>query len=153
MPVWLARAGLGVGAALLKKHLKEKGKELVGEARKKAIAKLAKKQKKKKEKEKEKEPKDEKKKESPLKKGTVYLYRSISKKRKEEESAVKKRQATNKPKSISEEEIAKLKNEGKVTRIPEGEPTRRGAGASTQKMRKLTPQQYHKYKNYMREFE
>ncbi|SVE20516.1 uncharacterized protein METZ01_LOCUS473370, partial [marine metagenome] len=124
---------------------------LVGEARKKAIAKLAKKQKKKKEK--EKEPKDEKKKESPLKKGTVYLYRSISKKRKEEERAVKKRQATNKPKSISEEEIAKLKKEGKVTRIPEGEPTRRGAGAPTQKMRKLTPQQYNKYMKYMREFE
>ena len=41
-PPWLARAGLGVGAALLKKRLKGKGKELVGEARKKAIAKLAK---------------------------------------------------------------------------------------------------------------
>jgi hypothetical protein len=43
MPAWLARVSLGAGAALLKKHLKEKGKELVGEARKKAIAKLAKK--------------------------------------------------------------------------------------------------------------
>ena len=50
MPAWLARAGLGAGATLLKKHLKEKGKELVGEARKKAIAKLAKRKRKKDEK-------------------------------------------------------------------------------------------------------
>ena len=41
MPAWLARVSLGAGAALLKKHLKEKGKELVGKARKKAIAKLS----------------------------------------------------------------------------------------------------------------
>ena len=59
MPVWLARIGMAGGAALLKKHLKEKGKELVGEARKKAIAKLAKKTKKK-EKKKEKKKKDKK---------------------------------------------------------------------------------------------
>jgi hypothetical protein len=44
LPWWL-RGGLTGGAALLKEHLKKKGKELVGEARKKAIAKLAKKQK------------------------------------------------------------------------------------------------------------
>ena len=50
MPAWLARVGLGAGATLLKKHLKEKGKELVGEARKKAITKLAKKPKPKKKK-------------------------------------------------------------------------------------------------------
>ena len=59
MPAWLARAGVGAGASLLKKHLKEKGKELVGKARKKAIAKLAKKTKtKKKEKKKEKKKRD-----------------------------------------------------------------------------------------------
>ena len=44
LPWWL-RGGLTVGAALLKKRLKGKGEELVGEARKKAIAELAKKQK------------------------------------------------------------------------------------------------------------
>ena len=42
MPPWLARAGLGAGATLLKKHLKEKGKELVGKERKKVLAKLSK---------------------------------------------------------------------------------------------------------------
>jgi len=42
MPAWLARAGVGAGAALLKKYLKEFGKELVGEKRKKFIAKAAK---------------------------------------------------------------------------------------------------------------
>ena len=42
LPWWL-RGGLTGGAALLKEHLKKKGKELVGEARKKAIAKFAKK--------------------------------------------------------------------------------------------------------------
>ena len=44
LPWWL-RGGLTGGAALLKEHLKKKGKELVGEARKKAIAKFAKKKK------------------------------------------------------------------------------------------------------------
>ena len=44
LPWWL-RGALTGGAALLKKRLKGKGEELVGEARKKAIAKLAKKQK------------------------------------------------------------------------------------------------------------
>tara|TARA_Y100001951_G_C11190891_1_gene211451 strand:+ start:380 stop:739 length:360 start_codon:yes stop_codon:yes gene_type:complete len=39
---WWIRGGLTSGAALLKKHLKGKGKEVVGEARKKLIAKLAK---------------------------------------------------------------------------------------------------------------
>ena len=59
----LLRGSLGAGAALLKKHLKEKGKELVGEERKKAIAKLAKKTKKKeKKKEKKKDKKTDKKK-------------------------------------------------------------------------------------------
>jgi hypothetical protein len=41
-PPWLARVGLGVGAALLKKRLKGKGKEAAGEIRKKMLAKLAK---------------------------------------------------------------------------------------------------------------
>jgi len=41
-PPWLARVGLGVGAALLKKRLKGKGKEAAGEIRKKILAKLAK---------------------------------------------------------------------------------------------------------------
>jgi uncharacterized membrane protein len=50
MPAWLARVGLGAGATLLKKHLKEKGKELVGKERKKAIAKYAKRKRKKDEK-------------------------------------------------------------------------------------------------------
>tara|TARA_R110002051_G_scaffold130748_1_gene204648 strand:+ start:641 stop:1003 length:363 start_codon:yes stop_codon:yes gene_type:complete len=42
MPAWLARAGVGAGASLLKKYLKEFGKELVGEKRKKFIANAAK---------------------------------------------------------------------------------------------------------------
>jgi hypothetical protein len=44
LPWWL-RGALTGGAALLKKHLKGKGKELVGKERKKAIAKFAQKQK------------------------------------------------------------------------------------------------------------
>jgi len=44
LPWWL-RGALTGGAALLKEHLKKKGKELVGKERKKAIAKFAQKQK------------------------------------------------------------------------------------------------------------
>ena len=42
IPAWLARLGLGAGAASLKRRLKGEGKEEAGEIRKKMLAKIAK---------------------------------------------------------------------------------------------------------------
>ena len=42
IPAWLARLGLGAGAAYLKRRLKGEGKEVAGDIRKKMLAKIAK---------------------------------------------------------------------------------------------------------------
>ena len=118
MPAWLARAGVGAGASLLKKHLKEKGKELVGEARKKAIAKLAKKTKTKK-KEKKKEKKDKKTDKKTAKKKYKITSESFKKKPMTEKQA---RHATRQQKKYEGKGPGRIwKHEGKTIKMPDSD--------------------------------